>query len=115
MPRKSAAKAPRKSGRIKLAKRASWSTDDVYNLLKAVNEITLRRMENKNDSMNTRMQNNYEFLANTVLPNISNQIRDTNQTVASAWTDIRRVQQDVSAIKTRVGALSGRRRTKTRR
>jgi hypothetical protein len=25
--------------------RASWSTDDVYNLLKAVNERTLARME----------------------------------------------------------------------
>ena len=29
----------------------SFSTDDVYNLLKAVNEVTLKRMEQKNDTM----------------------------------------------------------------
>ena len=33
----------------------SWSTDDVYNLLKAVNEITLKRVENKIDALTQRV------------------------------------------------------------
>jgi hypothetical protein len=31
----------------KSASKASWSTDDVYTLLKAVNEITLKRIEDR--------------------------------------------------------------------
>jgi hypothetical protein len=34
----------------------SWSTDDVYGLLKAVNEVTLKRMENKIDALTQRVQ-----------------------------------------------------------
>jgi hypothetical protein len=33
----------------------SWSTDDVYNLLKAVNEVTLKHVENKIDSLTQRI------------------------------------------------------------
>ena|SRR4029077_19422519 len=34
----------------------SWSTDEVYTLLKAVNEVTLKRMENKIDALTQRVQ-----------------------------------------------------------
>jgi|SRR6478672_3040480 len=34
----------------------SFSTDDVYNLLKAVNEVTLKRMETKIDALTQRVQ-----------------------------------------------------------
>ena len=37
--------AARKSKSFPKGMAASWSTDDVYNLLKAVNEVTLKRME----------------------------------------------------------------------
>jgi len=35
----------------------SFSTDDVYNLLKAVNEVTLKRMENKTDAIQASVSN----------------------------------------------------------
>jgi hypothetical protein len=38
-----------KAGTLDEAVSPSWSTDDVYRLLKAVNEQTLKRMEDKHD------------------------------------------------------------------
>ena len=47
MQRKSVATKKSAALSIPKAKAVSWSTDDVYNLLKAVNEITLKRMEDR--------------------------------------------------------------------
>ena len=122
MARKSRRSASRKAKSFPKQKAAAWSTDDVYNLLKAVNEITLKRMENKSDAMSTHNQDNFEYLINRVLANISSQIRGAQDAAGGARVDIRtlrdevigtlfRMQQDLAIIKSRVGGLSGRHST----
>jgi hypothetical protein len=63
-PKKSASRGT-KPAFPKKSKPASWSTDDVYTLLKAVNEVTLRRMEDKLDRLALDVQNRAGDAANT--------------------------------------------------
>ena len=86
-----------KSASRRKSRPVSWSTDDVYSLLKAVNEITLRRMEDQT----TRIEN----LLKTV--NVTTQ-RDYNIGLRLDGTVLPRMEQAIQAIKTRVGALAGR-------
>ena len=67
------------------------TTDDVYNLLKAVNEITLKRMETKDDSILNSLQQ-FEL----------KRIEDDINAVASVVNNI--LVPNIQAIKTKVGA-----------
>jgi len=59
---------------------ASFSTDDVYNLLNAVNSVTLKRMEDKNDN--------------------------TTAKIVSMGNLVNLILYDVAAIKAKLGALT---------
>ena len=87
----------RKSKSLPKAKAVSWSTDDVYNLLKAVNEITLRRMEDET----TRIENILRIVDGTTQ-------RDYNIGLRLEGIVLPRMEQAIQAIKTKVGALTGR-------
>ena len=104
MQRKTAAtkkSAPRKSKSVPKPKAVSWSTDDVYNLLKAVNEQTLKRIEDYAKAAYTQIVERTSRL----------EINFLNQ-----------MKQDIREIKTKVGALTkgsmkasrGRKRKQTR-
>ena len=67
--------AARKSKSIPKVKAVSSSTDDVYNLLKAVNEITLKRMEDKIDRIR-REQDNWVELFSSYARNQLNPMRN---------------------------------------
>ena len=91
MPKKVGAKTTTKSKsaalKSKAAKsKASWSTDDVYNLLKAVNEITLRRMEDKEDR-------------------IKETVARVNNWVNSILSTVDRIEQTLGAIKAKTDRL----------
>jgi hypothetical protein len=83
----------------------SWSTDDVYTLLKAVNEVTLRRMENKIDALTQRV---------TVLQDQAKAIKDrpefnlpaTRQTVDSVFSFLNNsLYPNIMAIKAKTDRL----------
>jgi molecular chaperone GrpE (heat shock protein) len=112
----------------------SWSTDDVYTLLKAVNEVTLKRMENKTDAIQTsannvfnyvtdiqakvaKVQNVLDQLIQQVLPGIEQRTRADlariNNWVNSILASVQsidgqvlpRIEQEVQAIKAKTDRL----------
>jgi hypothetical protein len=83
----------------------SFSTDDVYNLLKAVNEVTLKRIETKIDSLTQRV---------TVLQDQAKAIKDrlefdlpaTRQTVDAVFSFLNnQVYPNITAIKAKTDRL----------
>ena len=51
-----------KAGTLDEAGSPSWSTDDVYSLLKAINEVTLKRIEDRHDILE---RNVTQFMSDT--------------------------------------------------
>lgn len=69
---------------------ASWSTDDVYNLLKAVNEQTLKRIEDRAKGAEDYAKAAYA------------QIMERTGRLETNF--LNQMKQDIQAIKARVGA-----------
>ena len=90
--------AARKSKSFPKGKAASWSTDDVYNLLKAVNEITLKRMEDKNDRFSLDARNGIGDASST-----GHRIENLHWRLTEG-TVLERMYQEIHAIKVKVGA-----------
>lgn len=92
--------ARRSKAALPKPKAASYSTDDVFNLLKAVNEITLKRMEDKFD----RFERN-------ALNQIGATYSAASRIEGLLWaftegTNLQRMMREILAIKAKVGALT---------
>ena len=83
----------------------SFSTDDVYNLLKAVNEITLKRMEDKNDAYSRNETDLLNYLKRSLDAN-SVYINETHLWVSDIRnTILPRIEQAILAIKAKTDKL----------
>ena len=95
--------AARKSKSFPKGMAASWSTDDVYNLLKAVNEQTLKRMEDLIKAINevtlSRMEKQVKDVNEVTLARMEKQVKDVNEIT------LKRMEDLIKAIKTKTDRL----------
>ena len=95
--------ARRSKAALLKAKAASWSTDDVYRLLKAVNEETLARMEKQVKDVNEITLKRIEGKLNTASDWAA---KAASFAQSIEWVCLNRLEPPILAIKTRVGALT---------
>jgi hypothetical protein len=92
--------AAKSKPRAKSASKASYTTDDVFALLKAVNEQTLARMEKQVKDVNEITLKRMEDL----LLSIKDTGANTNYGLRQYFPKFDRVEQEVHAIKVKVQA-----------
>jgi hypothetical protein len=82
--------------------------DDVFELLKAVNEVTLKRMEDQSQAVSevtTRMEDQIKGINEVTLKRMEDQIKAVfNLLKAVNEVTLTRMEDQILAIKTKVGA-----------